>query len=130
MDRGAYIAAAETDTPDIVLIATGSEVSLALNAKEALKTEGIQARVVSMPCRERFHEQPADIQQSILPPGVPRLSIEAGITLGWERFVGPNGRSIGIDQYGASAPMEVLAEKYGFTVEHVVHVSKQMLNPS
>jgi transketolase len=125
--RGAYVLADVDGTPDVVLIATGSEVTLALGARAALAADGVAARVVSAPCLERFLAQDADYRASVLPAGVPRVSIEAGTTLGWERFVGERGASVGIDRFGASAPAEVLAEKFGFTVPNVVATVRRVL---
>ena len=116
--KGAYIV---RDVPafDLIIIATGSEVSLALAAADQLKN--FKVRVVSMPCWELFAEQPDAYRNEVLPKNITkRVSIEAGTTLGWERYVGNRGLVIGIDHYGASAPAEVLAETYGFTVEKVV----------
>lgn len=109
--------------PDVVLIGTGSEVSLCLAAQEQLSERDIRARVVSMPCRERFLNEGAVYREGVLPPGVPRVSVEAACTLGWERWIGTEGVAIGIDRYGASAPAEVLAEQLGFTPEHVADVA-------
>ena len=119
--RGAYILADPlSGDPDIVLIATGSEVALALDAVDPLLAKGVTARVVSMPSWELFDAQDDAYRASVLPPGKPRLAIEAGATLGWARYVGPEGDVIGIDRFGASAPGKTLFEKYGFTVENVV----------
>ncbi len=118
--RGAYTLADAEGDLQIVLIATGSEVALALDAREALQAQGIGARVVSMPCMEIFAEQPSHYIDAVLPAGVPKLSIEAGITLGWERWTGCQGNSIGLDRFGASAPGDEVFEKLGFTVENVV----------
>ena len=97
------------------LLATGSEVSLCLGAAERLAEEGIAARVVSLPCRELFLEQDEAYRSAVLPAGVPRLSVEAGSTLGWERWIGAEGEAVGIDTYGWSAPAQVIAEQIGFT---------------
>ena len=127
--QGAYILAdaASPDTPDIILIGTGSEVPLVLEAKEALAQTGISARVVSMPSWELFDAQPEEYRQSILLPNVPRLAVEAGSTLAWSRYIGENGHVIGLDHFGASAPAEILFEKFGFTVENVVEKAKAVL---
>ena len=113
--------------PQIVLIATGSEVALAMEAADALTSEGLTARVVSMPCWELFEAQDAGYRASVLPPGVPRLSIEAGITFGWHRHVGDTGRSIGIDRFGASAPGAVAAEKLGLNLPAVLAAARELL---
>jgi transketolase len=111
-------------TPDVLLIGTGSEVQCALRAAETLDEEGVQAQVVSMPSWELFADQPEEYQRSVLPPDVTaRVSIEAGVPSGWERFVGMEGERIGVDRFGASAPGEVMMEKYGFTAERVVEAA-------
>jgi transketolase len=128
---GAYIFKDPPDgTPDLVLIATGSEVSLALEACEVLAAENIEARVVSMPSWELFDAQPRNYRRSILLPGIPRLVIEAGVTLAWYRYLcSEDGENsvIGLDRYGASAPYKTLFSKFGFTVENVVSKAKSLL---
>jgi transketolase len=105
----------------VLLIATGSEVHLALEARELLAEKGVAARVVSMPSWELFDAQPASYREAVLPPQVTaRLAIEAGVTMGWARYVGPASKVLGLDRFGASAPYEVLLEKFGFTAEAVV----------
>jgi transketolase len=106
--------------PDITLIATGSEVQLALAAREELETQGVHARVVSLPCWNLFDKQPDEYKQAVLPPDVPMLAIEAGASLGWRRYVGPGITTIGVDRFGASAPGETVMREYGFTVDHIV----------
>ena len=120
--RGAYVLReASGATIDVVLVATGSEVSLALAAQARLAELGIAARVVSMPCWELFFAQDAAYRDGVLPAGVTaRVAIEAGVTMGWGDVVGLQGKVIGLDRYGASAPGEVLMEKLGFTVDAVV----------
>jgi transketolase len=120
--RGAYIVAeaAEKKKPDVVLVATGSEVHLALEARGALAYRGIAARVVSMPSWELFREQSARYRNSVLPKSVRKVSIEAGATQGWREWVGDKGAVIGLDRFGASAPGTVVMEKLGFNVENVV----------
>ena len=110
------------DGSDVVLVATGSEVSLALEAADLLASEGTSARVVSLPCWELFFAQDAAYQQSVLGTGIPRVSIEAASTFGWERVIGTDGAMVGLDRFGASAPAEVLAEKFGFTSGTVAQV--------
>ena len=105
--------------PDIILIATGSEVHLALEGRDRLANEGVQASVVSMPSTNLFASQPDDYREEILPTGVPLLVIEAGATLGWRSYIGPQVDVIGVDTFGASAPGAVVMEHYGFTVENV-----------
>ncbi len=119
--RGGYVLADVGDgaRPDIVLIATGSEVHLAVNARDRLASEGVKARVVSLPCWSLFKAQPGLYRNEVLPEGVPRLAIEAGVTLGWDSYVGPPMAVLGVDRFGASAPGEVVMREYGFTVEHV-----------
>lgn len=119
--RGAYVLAeAEGLAPDVILIATGSEVQLALAARDKLASQHIRARVVSMPSWELFDEQPQDYRAEVLPRAVPRLAIEAGATLGWCKYVGDSGGIIGVDRFGASAPGKVALEKLGFNVDNVV----------
>ena len=101
---------------------------LALAARTVLEGEGIPTRVVSMPCWEIFQAQPEAYRQEVLPPAVKaRVSIEAGVTFGWERYVGAGGASIGLDHFGASAPAETLFEQFGFTVANVVATAKKLL---
>ena len=130
--RGAYILAeASSDLPNLILMATGSEVHLALAAYEKLRAEGRRVRVVSMPSWELFEKQPEEYRNQILPPAVPvRISIEAGATHGWHKYVGSSGEAIGIDHFGASAPGKVLLEKFGFTPENIVKKAKGLLNRS
>jgi transketolase len=119
--RGAYVLRdAPEGNPDLVLIASGSEVHLALAAQEGLAEQGIRARVVSMPSWELFDAQPPEYRAAVLPPTVPKLAIEAAVPLGWERYVGPDGAVIGIHRFGASAPYQVLMEKFGFTPQAVI----------
>ena len=120
--RGAYVLAdAPNGKPDMVLIASGSEVSLILAAKEKLAEQKIQARVVSMPSWELFDAQSREYRESVLPPSIrPRLAVEAALTQGWHRYVGDEGDVIGIERFGASAPGGLVMEKLGFTVTHVV----------
>jgi transketolase len=120
--RGAYVLAdAPNGKPDIVLIASGSEVSLILAAKEKLAEQKIQARVVSMPSWELFDAQSQEYRESVLPPSIrPRLAVEAALPQGWHRYVGDEGDIIGIERFGASAPGGLVMEKLGFTVTHVV----------
>ena len=126
--RGAYILEEASTAPRLILMATGSEVHLALAARAALEGEGIPTRVVSMPCWEIFQAQPDAYRQEVLPPAVKaRVSIEAGVTFGWERYVGAGGASIGLDHFGASAPAETLFEQFGFTVANVVATAKKLL---
>ena len=113
--------------PDIILIATGSEVHLALEARDRLATEGVQARVVSLPSTEVFSMQSDRYRDEVLPPGVPLLAIEAGASLGWRSYVGPQIAVIGVDTFGASAPGPVVMQHYGFTVENVCKQTHDLL---
>ncbi len=128
--RGAYVLA-DADPrvlPELILIATGSEVSLALAAHKQLAGEGVRSRVVSMPSWELFDAQTLEYRSTVLPPEVQaRVSIEAASPFGWERYVGPKGAIIGVDRFGASARGPVVMEHYGFTVEHVVATAKAVL---
>ncbi len=119
LHRGAYVLAeAEGGTPEVVIVATGSEVSVALGARDLLQARRIPARVVSMPCWEFFSQQPAEYRQSVIPKNVRlRVAIEAAVSFGWERWVGEEGLIIGLDRFGASAPYEVLMREFGFTPE-------------
>ena len=128
--RGAYVLidAEKGSLPELILIATGSEVSLALGAHGRLTGEGVRSRVVSMPSWELFEAQSAEYREAVLPSGVhARVSIEAGSSFGWEHYVGPTGAIIGVDRFGASAPGPVVMAHYGFTVEHVVATAKTVL---
>jgi transketolase len=127
--KGAYILAeAPGGTPDVILIATGSEVQIAVDARQKLQEEGINARVVSAPCLEWFDEQPEEYREQVLPSSVKaRVSIEAGIALGWRGIVGDQGRSVSIEHFGASADYQTLFEKFGFTTEHAVAAAKESL---
>ena len=122
--RGAYVvweAEESNGLPDLILIASGSEVALSIDAAKQLGEQGMQARVVSMPCWELFEAQPADYRDEVLPPDVKsRLSVEAGIALGWKQWVGDEGDSISIEHFGASAPGNTVLEKFGYTVDNVV----------
>jgi transketolase len=126
--HGGYILAhaVEDAWPDIILIATGSEVHLALKAREALAGEGVKARVVSLPCWNLFKAQPGSYQNLVLPEGIPTLAIEAGETLGWNSYLGTPAAVIGVDHYGASAPGEVVMGEYGFTVENVCKMARTL----
>ena len=119
--RGAYVLAdAPGASPDVLLIATGSEVFLALEAKRKLEREGLRVRVVSMPCWELFDEQPGTYRDAVLPPTVRhRLAIEAGAPQGWHRYVGDAGDVLAVERFGASAPGPVVLQHYGFTVDNV-----------
>nr|NLD40976.1 transketolase [Actinomycetales bacterium] len=129
--RGAYVLADTDGTPDVILIGTGSEVQVALAAREALAGEGVQARVVSAPCLEWFAEQDEEYRESVLPSGVKaRVSVEAGATFGWAQYVGDAGRSVGIDHFGESADGLLLLDSYGINAENVVAAAKDSISAS
>jgi transketolase len=127
--RGAYVLSdAEGGTPDVILIGTGSELQLALDAQGLLADTGKRVRVVSAPCIELFLEQDGAYRESVLPPAVwRRVSVEAGVSLGWSRLVGDRGRSISIEHFGASAPAPIIYEKFGITAEAVADAARELL---
>jgi transketolase len=127
--KGAYVLAdAPSGKPDVILIGTGSELSLCVDAHEKLKADGINARVVSMPSWELFEKQDSAYRDSVLPPSVTaRVSVEMGATFGWERYIGMKGRSIGMHRFGASAPLKDLLKYFGFTVDKVVEAAHAVL---
>ncbi len=127
--RGGYVLADPPDgDPELILIATGSEVALAIEAFEQLSAEGIRARVVSLPSWQRFDQQDEDYRHSVLPPAVTaRVGIEEASTLGWERYVGTGGAMIGMHTFGSSAPLKDVQTKYGFTPERVVETAREVL---
>jgi transketolase len=127
--RGGYVLAdADGGEPEVILIATGSEVALAVSAYEQLKGEGVRARVVSLPCWELFDQQPEDYRDSVLPPSVgARVAIEQASTLGWERYAGTDGAVVGMHTFGESAPLKALLTKFGFTPDAVVRVAKERI---
>ena len=126
--RGGYVLRDADGTPDLILIATGSEVDLAMAAAESLAADDVAVRVVSMPCTELFDAQDADYREQVLPAAVTaRVAIEAGVTDGWWRYVGIDGRIVGMDQFGASAPADKLFEHFGFSTENVVKVAKELI---
>jgi len=126
--RGGYVLADANGQPDAILIATGSEVSLALGAKAELEKEGVKVRVVAMPSRELFDRQPEDYKKSVLPDGVAkRLVIEAGISLGWDRYAGPGGKVLSIETFGASGPGGAVLKHFGFSVDNVVNLVRELV---
>ena len=128
LQQGAYVLSDSDGTPELILMASGSEVGLIVEAAEVLRGEGVAVRVVSMPSWELFAAQPPSYRDAVLPPGVTkRLAVEAGVSLGWERYVGLEGRVLGLDRFGASAPGAVVFEKLGFTVENVLHHARALL---
>jgi transketolase len=125
--KGGYVLIDCNGTPDILLIASGSEVALAVGANDELTKRGLKVRVVSLPSWELFDAQPRDYRESVLPPYVKaRLAIEAGVAQGWHKYVGDEGKIMSIERFGASAPAGVLADRFGFTVDAVVTVSRQI----
>ncbi len=127
--RGGYVLKDCDGTPDILLIATGSEVALVMEAAAKLAENGVQARVVSMPSTDVFEAQEISYKESVIPANVSaRVAVEAGVTDGWWRYVGPQGRVIGLDRFGESAPANELFEHFGFTADNVVAVAKELLN--
>jgi transketolase len=126
VSKGAYVLAeAPNGTPDVIFIATGSEVQIAVEARELLKNEGINARVVSAPSLEWFEEQSAEYRESVLPSSVKaRVSIEAGLDLTWRSYVGDHGKSVSIEHFGASADYQTLFREFGITTEHAIEAAK------
>jgi transketolase len=125
--KGGYVISDCDGAAKVVLIATGSEVELAMKAQEALKAEGINARVVSMPSTNEFDKQDAAYKASVLGTGIKRVAIEAGVTDGWYKYVGLDGVVVGLDRFGESAPAPLLFKEFGFTVENVVAKAKGIL---
>jgi transketolase len=127
--RGAYILADDPNAdPEVILIGTGSEVSLCLEAYERLTKEGVHARVVSMPSWELFDDQDSDYRNSVLPPRVrARVSVEEASDFGWTKYTGTDGQNIGIETFGASAPIKQLLKKFGFTADHIVAAAKSQI---
>jgi len=126
--RGAYILKEASKSPQLILMATGSEVSLAIESAQVLEESGVSTRVVSVPCFEWFNQQPQEYKDEILPPAIKaRISIEAGISQGWREFVGDAGACISLEHYGASASANILFKEFGFTVENVVATAKRVL---
>jgi transketolase len=131
VQKGAYILTETNDRPDLILIGTGSEVSLAVNAKQELEKDRISVRVVAMPSMEIFERQSASYKETVLPASVTkRISMEAGISMGWERYVGPQGQVIAIQTFGASGSGPEVMAYFGFSVENVVRLSKDLLSHS
>lgn len=126
--RGGYVLKNTDGTPDLILIATGSEVALAMSAAEVLASGGVKARVVSLPCTDVFDKQDADYRESVLPAVVSaRVAIEAGVTQTWWRYVGSQGQVVGLDRFGESAPASELFEHFGFSTDNVVRVANSIL---
>jgi len=126
--KGAYVLNQSEKNPEVILMASGSEVSLALEAFNALQSEGIKTRVVSFPSWEIFEAQSEEYKESVFPKSVKaRISIEAGVKQGWEKYIGDFGEAISIEKFGASAPYEIIFKEYGFTKEAVVVSVKRVL---
>jgi transketolase len=127
--QGAYILAdSPNGQPEVILIGTGSEVSLCVAAYEQLKSQGIKARVVSMPSWELFEQQDQAYRDQVLPPAVTaRVAVELASTFGWAHYIGPTGTIVGMTTFGASAPLKVLQKEFGFTKERIVEAAKQQL---
>jgi transketolase len=131
LSRGAYELEETNSTPDVILIATGSEVSLAVNAKTELEKENISVRVVAMPSWELFSQQSKEYKEEVLPSSnSKRVAIEMGISLGWERFVGYEGKTLSIETFGASGDGEAVMKQFGYTAENVVRMAKSVLQHS
>jgi transketolase len=125
--RGAYVLA-DADKPRVMLIGTGSEVRLCIDAHEKLKTDGIASRVISMPSWELFEQQDEAYRDSVLPPAIKaRVTVEQAALLGWDRYAGPSGAMLGMRTFGASAPLTDLLKKFGFTTEHVVAAAREQI---
>ena len=125
--KGAYVLEDCEGLPELILIATGSEVELAVEAKKILESKGRKVRVVSMPCMDIFEEQSEGYKEKVLPKSVTkRVSVEALSTFGWERYVGLDGKSVGMATFGASGPYKVLFEYFGFTAEEIVKAAESL----
>jgi transketolase len=128
LQRGGYVLADCEGQPEVILIGTGSEVSLAVDAYEDLSSEGVKARVVSLPSWYLFDLQPDEYREEVLPQAVQaRVAVEQASTLGWDRYVGPHGRIVGMHTFGASAPLKEVQRKFGFTPERVVEAARELL---
>lgn len=128
LEKGAYILSDSEGTPDVILIASGSEVHLILKAQEELKKDHINARVVSMPSWNLFDKQSNEYKERVLPRSIrKRLAVEAGSPVGWMKYTTDDGEVIGIDRFGESAPAEEIMNEYGFTVENVVKTAKALI---
>ena len=128
LQRGGYVLWESAEQPEVILIGTGSEVHIALEAGKQLQEQGIATRVVSLPSWELFDAQSAEYRHAVLPPAVrARVSIEAGTPIGWERYVGLDGVAVGLPHFGASAPAEVLYGQFGLTAQHVVDEAARLV---
>jgi transketolase len=127
LSKGAYVLLSDPK-PDLLLLASGSEVSLAVKAYEQLHAEGVRARVVSMPSWDLFEVQPREYRESVLPPSVrARVAVEAGVGLGWERYIGDTGEFVGMSSFGASAPVDAAFRGFGITVDHIVTSARRVM---
>jgi transketolase len=128
LHRGGYVLADSEGDPELILIATGSEVSLAVDAFEELRSDGVRARVVSLPSWYLFDLQQDEYRESVLPHAVQaRVAVEQGSTLGWDRYVGPRGQIVGMHTFGASAPLKEVQRKFGFTPQRVAEAARELL---
>jgi len=126
--RGGYVLRDCDGSPDLILIATGSEVGVSLQAADTLAGSGHKVRLVSMPCVELFEQQDPEYREAVLPASVrARVAVEAGATVGWYRYVGLDGAVVGLDRFGESAPGDALMNYFGFTAENIVSVAKSVL---
>jgi len=125
--RGAYQLAAASRPAQVTIFATGTEVAIALAARERLEADGIGARVISVPCWEHFERQPADYQAAVIGETEVRVAVEAGVRMGWDRFIGADGVFVGMNSFGASAPDKALYEHFGITAEAVAAAAKAKL---
>ena len=125
--KGGYVLKEAHDAPQLVIVATGSEVEIALAAQEALKADGLAARVVSMPCWEAFAEQDEDYIETVLGGDLPKLAVEAGVRTGWDQWIGRKGGFVGMNSFGASAPYKELYKHFGITPEGVVAAAKALV---
>jgi transketolase len=126
LERGGYVLADCDGQPEVILIGTGSEVSLAADAYEELSSQGVKARVVSLPSWYLFDLQPDEYREEVLPGDVQaRVAVEQASTLGWDRYVGPQGKIVGMHTFGASAPLKMLVEKFGFTPDAVAQIARE-----
>ena len=128
VEKGGYVLNTDVENPDVILLASGSEVELVLGAAEELKKQNVAARVVNMVSFELFEAQSDEYKESVLPKNVnARVSVEAGLSFGWHKYLGLEGKAISLEHYGASAPAGVLFEKYGFTVDNVVKTALEVV---
>ena len=130
VSRGGYVLAEASATLELVLLATGSEVAVAMAARASLEAAGIGVRVVSMPATQVFDRQEAAYRAAVLPPGVPTVAVEAGVSDGWWRYVGARGSVLGINEFGRSAPARELFQYYGLVPENVVRIAHEVLGNS